>query len=82
VVICFKTVFLHFFCGKNPKNTKLLVSNHEATTAGTKAFAQGNTVYSILFSLHNCIRLLPGSDKPGVPASDTNQTLLSDNKFR
>jgi hypothetical protein len=76
-IIHFNAVCLPFFCGKNHKNTKLLVSNPDETTLGISAFAPGNTQYGKLFSLHSCIRDFPGSESHGVHASDTTQISLS-----
>ena len=68
--ISFNAVCLHFFWGKNPMKVNWVVSNQDATTAGTKAFAPGSTEKEIWFSLHNLIKDFHGSDNHGVHASE------------
>gem|GEM_PF-2854414 len=71
-------VCLHFFVGKNPRNTKFDVSKQAHTTHKLIAVGPGNISKSNLSFQHILIISLPGSDIPGIPASDTNPTFCSD----
>ena len=55
---------------------KWVVSKPEFTSAGTNAVGPGNTCVCILFLIHVFIKICPGSDMPGVPASDISAIFL------
>ena len=65
--------FLNFlFNGKKPKKVNSFVSNPDAIKAFTNAHAPGIGITSIFSSIAFFITSSPGSQIPGVPASDTN----------
>ena len=53
----------------------------EQISAFTKADAPGIGIISILFSIAFFTISSPGSDIPGVPASETNAMFFPSNKF-
>ena len=69
-------VALPFFSGRNPSNTNRSQGNPEATSAGTKAVAPGRQTTSIPASRQARESMKPGSEIPGVPASETSASLL------
>ena len=70
--ISFNLLVLPFFTGKNPSNKNLSDGKPELTRAGIKAVAPGRHSISILFLMHSRINKNPGSEIPGVPASEIN----------
>src|SRR5690606_40326855 len=72
----FSLVCLPFLWGKNPSKTNLSQGNPELTKAGTKAVAPGKHSTSILFSTQALTNKKPGSEIPGVPASETKAIVL------
>ncbi len=59
-----------FFCGRNPSNKNLSHGNPLVTSAGINAVAPGRHSTSTPFSTQVRIRRNPGSEIPGVPASE------------
>jgi len=59
------------FVDKKPTKTNSLVLNPEAITALTNAHAPGIGIISISFFIASFTISSPGSDIPGVPASET-----------
>ena len=55
---------------KNPSKTKRSVANPLATSAGINAVAPGKTSRGISFRMHSLTIKKPGSEMPGVPASE------------
>ena len=66
---------------KKPKNINSLVFNPEAINAFTKAHAPGIGITSIFSSMAFFITSSPGSQIPGVPASETNAMFLPSCNF-
>ena len=63
---------LPFFGGRNPSNTKRSQGSPELTNAGTNAVAPGRVITLIPRRRHSRDSMNPGSEIPGVPASETN----------
>lgn len=63
-------VCLPFFIGKNPSNVNLCRANPLLRRAGTKAVAPGRTSTGISFWRQARVSKKPGSETPGVPASE------------
>ncbi len=61
-----------FFGGRNPSKKNRSHGRPESTRAGTKAVAPGRVMTSIPRRRHSRDSMNPGSDMPGVPASDTS----------
>ena len=59
-----------FFCGKKPSNVNRSQGNPEATNAGTKAVAPGRHCTVTPRATQALTNINPGSEMPGVPASD------------
>lgn len=67
---CPRRVARPFFSGRKPSNTNLSQGSPLPTRAGTNAVAPGSTVTSIPAFLHSLTSINPGSEIPGVPASE------------
>ena len=65
-----------FFWGKKPSKQNLSHGKPLCTTAGMRAVAPGSVTTSIPSSTQRRTSKKPGSEMPGVPASDTNATSL------
>ena len=65
-------VWRPFLWGKNPSKTNLSQGNPDATNAGTKAVGPGKHSTSIPACTQARTNKNPGSEMPGVPASETN----------
>ena len=63
-------LFLPFFGGRNPSKQNLSHGNPEFTSAGIRAVGPGRVSTGISFSTHVLTSKKPGSEIPGVPASD------------
>ena len=69
----FNSSILSFFLDdKNPWNTNLSVGNPDTTKAAILADGPGNTITWIFHSIARFIKSAPGSEIPGIPASDTS----------
>ena len=64
-----------FFCGRKPSKQNFSFGKPEATKAGTRAVAPGKHCTSIPLRTHSRTTRKPGSEIPGVPASDINATV-------
>ena len=72
----------NFFSGKKPQKKKLL-EKPLAEIEVVAADGPGTGNISILFLMHSFIRILPGSEIVGVPASEITEIILfSFNKFK
>ena len=69
--IAINFVCLPFLCGRNPSKQKRSQGNPLATKAGTKAVGPGKHSTSIPSATHSLDNKKPGSEIPGVPASET-----------
>src|SRR5664279_112573 len=64
-------LFLPFLGGRNPSKQNLSHGNPEFPSAGMRAVGPGRVSIGISFSTHVLTNKKPGSEMPGVPASDT-----------
>ena len=64
-----------FFSGKKPQKKKLL-ENPLAEIAAVAADGPGIGNISILLLIHSFIKILPGSEIVGVPASEMIETIF------
>ena len=71
----FRRVILPFFCGRKPSKQNFSFGSPEATNAGTKAVAPGKHCTSMPLRTHSLTTRKPGSDIPGVPASEIKATV-------
>ena len=71
----FNRVMRPFFCGRKPSKQKRSSGRPEETNAGTKAVAPGRHCTSMPFLTHSRTTRKPGSDMPGVPASEIKATV-------
>ena len=69
-------VILPFLTGRNPIKTNSSVGKPEFTNAGTNAVGPGRVSIVIFFNTQVCTNKYPGSEIPGVPASEINATFL------
>ena len=56
--------------GRKPKNENVPPGSPDSTTAVSTADAPGITVYGSPCSMHADTRTAPGSEMPGIPASE------------
>ena len=61
---------LPFFTGKKPSKENLSEGKPEQTKAGTKAVGPGKDSTSTSYFMHSRTNKNPGSEIPGVPASE------------
>src|SRR5680860_1823281 len=62
--------------GRKPRKVNLSVGRPEATNAVEMEEGPGSTVMGMPSSAHRRSRGKPGSDRPGIPASETTATSL------
>src|SRR5450759_2014748 len=65
-------LFLPFFGGRKPSKQNLSLGSPEYTSAGMRAVGPGRDSTGIYFSTHVLTSKNPGSEIPGVPASETS----------
>jgi hypothetical protein len=58
--------------GRKPSKQNLSLGSPEFTRAGIRAVGPGSVSTGISFSIHVLISKNPGSEIPGVPASETS----------
>ena len=63
-----------FFSGKKPIKENLDASMPESMSAGVKAVAPGTAVNSMPAAISSRVKILPGSETSGVPASVMSAT--------